>query len=323
MQERSVKGISVVIPCYKSRQTLPELARLLVPVLEATAEHHEVILVVDGSPDDTWDVARSLAEKYPTLEAIWLSRNYGQHNAILAGIRAARFDLIVTMDDDLQHRPDEITTLVAALGPDLDLVYGVAAEEEHGFLRSFASRNVKAVMALGLGISNARSISAFRIFRTRLRDGFVGLDGPHASLDVALSWTTTKTDTALVQMDHRADGRSNYSFRLLLRHATNTMLGYSTLPLRFVGYLGFVFGIIGSLLLAVVLWQFFAGTTTVQGFTTLASMVAIFSGAQMVALGVVGEYIARIHSENMGRPTYVIREQTDRLAAEQNTGGQT
>ena len=320
MHGRTGVDVSVVIPCYKSGQTLVELARLLVPVLETTAEHHEVILVVDGSPDNTWDVARALAAKYPTIEAIRLSRNFGQHNAILAGVRAARFDIIVTMDDDLQHRPSEIPTLVNALTPDLDLVYGVAAEEEHGFLRSFASRNVKALMALGLGIKNARSISAFRIFRTYLRDGFVGLDGPHASVDVALSWATTRTDTTLVQMDHRADGRSNYSFRLLLRHTFNTMLGYSTLPLRFVGYLGFVFGIIGTLLLAVVLWQFFAGTTTVQGFTTLASMVAIFSGAQMVALGVVGEYIARIHSRNMGRPTYVIRERTDHIAVEEDTG---
>lgn len=319
MQGKPAVGISVVVPCYKSGQTLPELARLLVPVLETTAEHHEVILVVDGSPDDTWDVARSLAAEYPTIEAIRLSRNFGQHNAILAGVRAARFDVIVTMDDDLQHRPEEIPTLVNALTPNLDLVYGVAAEEEHGFLRSFASRNVKSVMALGLGIKNARSISAFRIFRTYLRDGFVGLDGPHASVDVALSWATTRTGTTLVQMDHRADGRSNYSFRLLLRHTINTLLGYSTLPLRFVGYLGFVFGIVGTVLLAVVLWQFFAGSTTVQGFTTLASMVAIFSGAQMVALGVVGEYIARIHSQNMGRPTYVIREQTDHIPDEEDT----
>ena len=320
MQGKPGLGISVVIPCYKSGQTLPELARLLVPVLTTTAERHEVILVVDGSPDDTWDVARALATEYPTIEAIRLSRNFGQHNAILAGVRAARFDTIVTMDDDLQHRPEEIPTLVNALTPDLDLVYGVAEEEEHGVLRSFASRNVKAAMALGLGIKNARSISAFRIFRTYLRDGFVGLDGPHASVDVALSWATTRTDTTVVQMDHRAAGRSNYSFRLLLRHTINTLLGYSTLPLRFVGYLGFLFGIIGTLLLAEVLWQFFAGTTTVQGFTTLASMVAIFSGAQMVALGVLGEYVARIHSENMGRPTYVIREQTDTPARLEDSG---
>lgn len=310
MHGTTAPGVSVVIPCYRSGTTLPPLVARLVPVLEALAPTHEVILVVDGSPDDTWDVARGLAEQFPAVEAIRLSRNYGQHNAILAGIRSTSLDTIVTMDDDLQHRPEEIPHLVAALTPDLDLVYGIPAEEEHGFLRSFASRNVKAVIALGLGISNARNISAFRVFRTHLRDGFTGLDGPHASIDVALSWATTKTGATTIRMDQRAEGESNYSFRLLIRHTINTMLGYSTLPLRLVGYLGMAFGILGVVLLAVVLVNFFVGTTTVQGFTTLASMVAIFSGAQMVALGVLGEYIARIHSENMGRPTYVVRERT-------------
>lgn len=299
--------ISVVIPCYRSAPMLPPLVDGLIAELGGGAEF-EVILVVDGSPDNTWDVARGLAETHGPIRAIRLSRNYGQHNALLAGIRDARFEVIVTMDDDLQHRPDEVPGLVAALTPELDLVYGVPVVEEHGAFRSFASRNVKALMTLGMGIADARSISAFRAFRTQLRDAFVGLDGPHASIDVALSWATTRTSTHTVHMDRRAEGESNYSFRLLVRHAINTMLGYSTLPLRLVGYLGLVCGGLGVALLAVVLWQYFFGTTTVQGFTTVASMVAIFSGAQMVALGIIGEYIARIHSENLGRPTYVVRE---------------
>ena len=306
--------ISVVIPCYRSSRTLPELIERLMPVLESIAERYEIILVVDGSPDDTWEVARALAADVPTVEAIRLSRNYGQHSAILAGVRAARFDTIITMDDDLQHRPEEIPALIDAFTPDLDLVYGVPLEEEHGFVRSFASRSVKAAMTRGLGISNARSISAFRVFRTRLRQGFVALDGPHVSLDVALSWTTTRVGSTTVRMDARAEGRSNYSFRQLLRHAADMLLGYSTAPLRLVGYLGLVCGTLGVVLLTMVLWQFFTGATTVQGFTTLASMVAVFSGAQMIAIGIVGEYVARVHMKNMGRPTYVIRERTGRVS---------
>lgn len=306
-----VPGLSVVIPCYKSAPTLPELARRLVEELGATSAPFEVVLVVDGSPDNTWDVARGLANQHPQVTAIRLSRNYGQHNALLAGIRSARFDTLVTMDDDLQHPPEQIPALMAALTDDVDLVYGVPVVEEHGVFRSLASRSVKRLMTLGLGIADAQNISAFRIFRTRLRDAFHGLDGPHASIDVALSWATARTTSTTVHMDKRTEGESNYSFRLLVRHALNTMLGYSTLPLRLVGYLGLFCGALGVILLAVVLWQFFSGTTTVQGFTTVASMVAIFSGAQMIALGIVGEYIARIHSENLGRPTYVISDRTD------------
>ncbi|VXC35826.1 glycosyltransferase family 2 protein [Aeromicrobium sp. 9AM] len=309
-QTELLPGLSVVIPCYKSAPMLPELSRRLIEVLGATCEAFEVVLVVDGSPDNTWDVARQLAEQHANVSAIRLSRNYGQHNALLAGIRSARYATLVTMDDDLQHPPEQIPTLLAALTDDVDLTYGVPIVEEHGALRSFASRSVKRVMTLGLGITDASNISAFRIFRTRLRDAFEGLDGPHASIDVALSWATARTTSATVHMDRRAEGQSNYSFRLLVRHAINTMLGYSTLPLRLVGYLGLVCGGLGIILLAVVLWQYFSGTTTVQGFTTVASMVAIFSGAQMVALAIVGEYIARIHSENLGRPTYVISERS-------------
>lgn len=302
--------ISVVIPCYQSASMLPELVERLIATAKPLDGDFQVILVVDGSPDDTWEVARGLAVQHREVEAINLSRNYGQHNAILAGIRAAQFDTIVTMDDDLQHPPEEVPTLVAALTADFDLVYGNPFEEEHGYFRSFASRAVKSVMARGLGIKSAKNISAFRVFRTHLRDGLVGMDGPHASVDVALSWATTRVGSVQVRMDSRAEGRSNYSFRMLLRHAVNMLLGYSTAPLRLVGYLGFFCGAVGGLMLAVVLWQYFAGDTTIQGFTTLASMVAIFSGAQMIAIGVLGEYLARVHSQNMGKPTYVVREST-------------
>ncbi|MFC4057831.1 glycosyltransferase family 2 protein [Planomonospora corallina] len=304
-------SVSVVVPCYRSAKTLPALVDRIVPVLREAGIRHEVVLVVDGSPDDTWDVARSLARRVDAVRAIRLSRNYGQHNALVAGIREARFDVVVTMDDDLQHPPEQIPLLLAALeGDRLDLVYGVPHEEEHGLLRSLASRSVKTGMAAVLGVRNAQKISAFRAFRTCLRDGFEALSGPHASVDVALSWSTTKIGAVKVHMDERAHGRSNYTPRLLLRHAVNMMLGYSSAPLRVANYLGFATGLIGLVLGAVVLWNFAVGDTTVAGFTTVASMVAIFSSAQLISIGVLGEYIGRIHGGGLGRPTYVVRERT-------------
>jgi undecaprenyl-phosphate 4-deoxy-4-formamido-L-arabinose transferase len=184
-------------------------------------------------------------------------------------------------------------------------------EEEHGFFRSFASRLVKSAMASTLEVQSARSISAFRAFRTFLRDGFDGLEGPHASVDVALSWSTTRVAEAKVRMEERADGRSNYTFSLLIKHALTMLTGYSTKPLRLVGYLGFLCALFGLLLFGVIIYKYAVGATTVAGFTTIASMVALFSGAQMLAIGVLGEYVGRMHSDSMGRPTYVIRERTD------------
>src|SRR5262249_45257633 len=137
------------------------------------------------------------------------------------------------------------------------------------------------------------------------------INGPHVSVDVALSWSTTRVGTVRVQMDRRAAGKSGYTVRALVRHAVNTVLGYSTAPLRLVTYLGLLVGLAGFALLGRLLWDYFRGHTTVAGFTTVASIVTIFASCQMMAIGVLGEYVARIHAHGMGRPTYVIREQVE------------
>jgi len=303
-------SVSIVVPCYRSARILPTLVSQLTSVMSATAEQYEVILVVDGSPDDTWRVASALAENHEAVRAILLARNYGQHNALVAGIRSAQYDIVVTMDDDLQHPPAEVPKLIAALTDDLDLVYAVPIEEEHGAVRSLASRLIKAGLAGPLGIRNARLVGAFRAFRASLCAGFDLANGPYVSVDVALSWATTRVGSVQVRMQQRAEGRSGYTFRSLSRHAANMILGYSTTPLRLVTYLGCMVGAGGLLLLAYVLWRYVHGNTTVAGYTTIASMIALFSSAQMLAVGVLGEYIGRIHAHGIGRPLYVIRQRT-------------
>ncbi|MDH2424127.1 glycosyltransferase family 2 protein [Sphaerisporangium sp. TRM90804] len=302
-------SVSVVIPCYRSARTLEELVTRLLAVLTDVTRQHEVILVVDGCPEDTWSVAADLARRFGAVRAIDLSRNYGQHNALVAGIREARMDVVVTLDDDLQHPPEQIPLLLATLqGDRLDLVYGTPHDEEHGPLRNLASQAAKAALSGLLGVRSARVTSAFRAFRTHLRDGFAQFSGPHACLDVALSWATTRIGTVNVRMNRRAHGRSNYTLGLLARHTMTMLFGYSAIPLRAASYLGFAVGLVGMVLGGVVLWSFAVGDTTVAGFTTIASMVALFSSAQLMAVGVLGEYVGRIHASGVGRPTYVVRE---------------
>lgn len=303
-------SVSIVVPCYRSARSLPTLVTRLAEVMSATVRPYEVILVVDGSPDDTWQVASDLAERHESVRAILLARNYGQHNALVAGVRAARYEVVVTMDDDLQHPPEEVPALLAALTDDLDLVYAVPLQEEHGPLRSLASRLIKAGLAGPLGIRNARQVGAFRAFRTCLRAGFDLANGPYVSVDVALSWATTRVGSVRLRMERRAEGRSGYTLTSLARHAGNMILGFSTTPLRLVTYLGCLVGTGGLLLLGYVLWRYVHGDTTVAGYTTIASMIALFSSAQMLAVGVVGEYIGRIHAHGIGRPLYVIRQHT-------------
>ena len=298
--------ISVVVPCYRSSSILPELVGRLRPVLDECAASSEVILVVDGSPDDTWKVACELGRRHEFVEAIRLSRNFGQHNATLAGIRAASCEIIVTLDDDLQHRPEDVATLVMALTEDVDLVYGVPHRPSNGWFRGVGSKLGRAILAHGLRVPYAEHIGAFRAFRTRLREGFAALDGPHVSIDVALSWTTSCVRTVRITVDPRRTGRSGYTTRALLGQLFHLVFGFSTLPLRLVSYLGLACGVLGLGLLIFVLSAYFTGYTKVPGFTSIAAMVALFSGAQMIAIGIMGEYVARMHVRSMGRPSYVI-----------------
>lgn len=309
-------SVSVVIPCYRSVGTLRPLVEGLEHVLGDLGEPYEIVLVVDGSPDGTWDVAADLAESNPAVRAARLSRNYGQHNALLAGIMMARHEVIVTMDDDLQHRPDQISLLLSCLSDEIDLVYGVAAEEEHNWLRSLASRTVKSSLRRGFRIEGAHRLGAFRAFRTDLRDAFEQLTHPNVNIDVALSWSTTRATSVTVAMDERTVGRSNYTTRTLLKHAFNMVVGYSTAPLRIVLYLGIAFAFLGALLVITLLWSYFGGRIQVAGFTSLLTAITVFSSAQLVALGVLGEYVGAIHRANAGSPPYVVRE----IAAREGNG---
>lgn len=301
-------NISVVIPCYRSRNTLRPLADALAEALPKIAEQFEVIFVVDGSPDDTYAVAREMEKTYPEfVRAVLLRRNYGQHNAILAGLARAQYDITVTMDDDLQHRPDQLAALLAPLqDPMVDLVYGVAEEEEHGFFRSLASRVVKAGLSMA-GVPSAKDVSAFRAFRTDLRDGFAHVADQYANIDVLLSWTTTMIERVTIQMDEREEGESGYTFSKLVRHAMNMVTGYGTVPLKLVTWLGLLVAVVGFLLLLYVIVQYFLGAIQVAGFMTLASMLALLSGAMMLSIGILGEYLGRLHFRSMQRPSYLVR----------------
>lgn len=303
------QGLSVVVPCYRSEATIAALVDQMVPALSTLTDSFEILLVVDGSPDHTVDVARAAAERHPehVVRVVELRRNYGQHNALLAGVGLARFGVTVTMDDDLQHRPDQLPALLGPLRDErVDLVYGVPVEEEHGAARSLASRAVKSALALS-GVPNARDVSAFRAFRTDLREAFTHVTDPFVSLDVVLSWATTSVQRVPVRMDRRREGGSTYTIRGLLSHAANMATGYSVLPLRLVTLLGLVTSTLGLLALVSVLGMYWTGRIQVAGFTTVVAMIGILAGTLMLSLGIIGEYLGRLHVRSMQRPAYVLR----------------
>jgi len=303
----SEPSISVVVPVYNSQGTLAELTARLSTVLSKTAQHFELILVNDGSRDHSWQVIEQLAAEHDWVQGINLMRNYGQHNALLAGIRAAAHEVIVTIDDDLQNPPDEIPSLLDKLSEGYDVVYGAPQQEQHGFFRDMASRVTKIALQEAMGTETARHVSAFRAFRTQVRDAFSNYRGPFVSIDVLLTWGTSRFSAIQVRHEPRRVGASNYTFRKLMTHALNMMTGFSTLPLQLASWIGFGFTFFGLIVLAYVIGRYLIQGGSVPGFPFLASIIVVFSGAQLFALGIIGEYLARMHFRMMDRPPYVLR----------------
>jgi len=303
--------ISAIVPVYRSAPILPELHRRLTAALSAMADRYEIILVEDAGGDESWSVIERLAEGDRHVRGIRMSRNYGQHNALLCGVRAARYGVIVTLDDDLQNPPEEIEKLVARLGEDVDVVYGTPEHEQHGFFRNQGSRITKLALQSAMSAETARNVSAFRAFRAPLREAFAAYRGPYVSIDVLLTWGTTRFSHVRVRHEPRQAGQSNYTFRTLVTHALNMMTGFSTLPLQIASLIGFAFTLFGFGILVLVLATYVSnGGSSVPGFAFLASIIAIFSGAQLFALGVIGEYLARMHFRTMDRPTYLVQQVT-------------
>ncbi len=313
--EPVARSLSIVIPVYRSRATLPKLHARLVDALQAIGDPFEIVLVEDCGGDGSWEVIKELASHDARVRGIRLSRNYGQHNAILCGVRNARHDVIVTMDDDLQHPPDQIGVLLAKLDDGCDVVYGVAQAEQHGLLRNFASRFTKLALQSAIGAENARNVSAFRAFHTRLRDAFRDFQNPFVSIDVLLSWATSAFGAVKVRHEPRREGVSNYTVGKLVNHAFNLLTGFSAAPLRLVSIIGFLFTLFGFAVLARVLVVYVLYGSPVQGFVFLATIITMFSGVQLFTLGIFGEYLARIFGRTMDRPAYVMGEATEDAVA--------
>jgi undecaprenyl-phosphate 4-deoxy-4-formamido-L-arabinose transferase len=306
-------SLSIVVPVFNSEKALPLLLSRLSGVIGAQGWDAEIILVNDGSTDASWERICELATSEPRLRPIDLIRNYGQHNALLCGIRAAQGEVVVTLDDDLQNPPEEIPRLLAMLREGYDVVYGAPVKEQHGLLRDLASQITKFALQSAMGAQTARQVSAFRAFRTRIRDAFVQYQGPYVSIDVLLTWGTSRFTAIQVQHDPRTLGESNYRLGRLVVHAFNMITGFSTLPLRVASLVGFVFAAFGGLVLVYVIGRYILEGTPVPGFPFLASVIAVFSGAQLFALGVMGEYLARMHFRLMDRPTYVVRREPSQI----------
>ena len=301
------KNCSVVVPVYNSAKSLPELIKRLNAALNQIAEKYELILVNDFSQDNSWEIITKLVKDYPWIVGINLRRNYGQHNALLCGIRAAKYDYTITMDDDLQHPPEEIYKLLDGLDNGMEVIYGIPNKLPHSNWRNFFSKYAKLFLARVIGIARVRNISSFRAFHTNLRDAFANFNSPDVIIDALLSWGAMRFGTVIVNESPRVEGKSNYNFFKLVKLGMLILTGFSTAPLRFASFLGFSFTILGVVILIYVLIRYIS-EGSIPGFPFLASAITIFSGTQLFALGIFGEYLGHIFERSSTRPPYIIDE---------------
>lgn len=302
------ESISIVVPVYNSEESLPTLVTRLISVLRKLTPQFEIILVNDGSQDQSWNTIYNLCKNHSFIQGINLGKNYGQHNALLAGIRAAQNEIILTIDDDLQSPPEEIPKLIHKLNKDIDVVYGTPLKEQHGLMRDLASRMIKLGLTHFLGAKMASKSSSFRAFRSRLKDDFKDYQCDFISIDILLSWTTDRFSSVKVAHQNRKQGQSNYNLIKLYRHSLNMLTGYSTFPLQLASAIGLFFTGIGVAIFCFVLFNYFIRGNQIPGFAFLASTICIFSGATLFSIGILGEYLARMYSRSLQRPAYTIRE---------------
>lgn len=306
-ERRPALDLSIVVPVYNSAGTLDSLLQRISSTLETVTPNYEIILVDDGSLDDSWAVIQALKESYGAhLIAVQLMRNYGQHNTLMCGLGVARGEYVVTMDDDLQNPPEEIPRLFSYIKQHkLDLVYGCPQHRHHAAWRNWGSRIVwhfyRTVFRYQV------TPTPFRIMRHQLAQSVMFYDLNFTYLDGLLAWCTNRVASIEVEHHTRAQGRSNYSIGKLLVLALNLYTNFSLIPLQIVSGLGLLTAASGFFVGMYYLFQFFASNIAVPGFASTIIAILILGGVQLLALGVIGEYLGRLHLNVNRKPQYVIR----------------
>jgi len=316
-------ALSIVVPVYNSAGSLPELLERLARAIDPITQDYEIVLVDDGSRDESWAVLQSLRERYGDhMVAIQLMRNYGQHNALMCGLGVARGEYVVTMDDDLQNPPEEIPRLLAHIKDrSLDLVYGCPSDRSHATWRNLGSRVVWHFYRTVF--RNPVTPTPFRIMRLQLARSVMFYDLNFTYLDGLLAWCTGRIGGVEVEHHPRARGDSGYSLAKLLGLALNLYTNFSLIPLQIVTGLGVVTAASGFMLGMFYLFQFLASSIAVPGFASTIIAILILGGAQLLALGVIGEYLGRLHLNVNRKPQYVVRYLKRGAAATATESGET
>jgi undecaprenyl-phosphate 4-deoxy-4-formamido-L-arabinose transferase len=316
--------ISLVIPVYAGERTLPaliaEVESLARPQVTAGGNPFvvcEVLLVHDCGPDRSDVVIDALVEQYAFVRPVWLSRNYGQHAATMAGMASATGDWVVTLDEDGQHDPASIPAMLdVGIRESFQLVYAEPTNPApHGWLRNFFSRTAKTISARLLGNKSIGRFNSFRLIDGEIARTLSAYCGNGVYLDVGLLWVAGRVGHCPLRLRQELDRPSGYSFFSLIRHFWRLVLTTGTRPLRLITIGGFGCMLLALAFAAYALYEKFMGLVPVEGWASLAVVIAFFSGAILTALGVIAEYLAVTMGIAMGKPLYVVSSKPTRPAA--------
>ncbi|RYE93424.1 MAG: glycosyltransferase, partial [Myxococcales bacterium] len=298
---------SVVVPVYNEEGNLRPLVDRVSAVLDRVGKPYEIVFVDDGSRDLTPQLLRALSREYPTVRAVRFTRNYGQEAAVQAGYHHARGSWILQMDGDLQNPPEDIPKLLVLEGDDYDIVYGVRTNRQDPLFRRLASRAMQRVMA-EMGVELPRDISTFRLMRASTAKLLAEMPEKAKFLSALACWVGARYTSVDVGHAARQSGTTKYNLTKLINNTFDLVVGFSSKPLRYVGVLGVTCAALGLLVaLRAVVYQVVWGQT-VSGWASLIAVVAVLGGAQLLALSLIGEYIARIYVQAQDRPTFLVAE---------------
>ena len=306
--EQQCPVISVVVPVYHGQETLAELVERTDRVLGGLVSAHEILFIDDGSADDSWAELCRLVESSDHIRAFRLTRNFGQHNAIMCGLKQARGAVIVTLDDDLQNPPEEIPKLYEALlDEDLDVVYGYFSERRHSLLRNLSSNLSRWLLTRSIPRLHPK-YSNYRAIRRSVIDAITDQDDDFLFIDGLITWVTDRTGHVVVAHDSRPRGSSNYTLKKLVVYLSIIVFTFTVLPLRVLAVTGSLLSLGGFAYGAWIVWRRALGLVSEAGFSAIIVSVLIMGGIQLLSLAVIGEYVGKIFLKQSQKPQFLVRE---------------
>nr|WP_286207930.1 glycosyltransferase family 2 protein [Clostridium caldaquaticum] len=305
---------SIVIPMYNSGDWIQELTSKITDVLKITNKKFEIILVNDCSPDlTTWDKIVETCKVNKNVKGINLMRNTGQYRATIAGLDRAMGKYVVTMDDDFQHKPEELIKLINAIEKDnkYDCVFGIYGERKDSFIRKIGSKAFNKLNEKIYKRPKGIKISSFRIMKRDIAKALVMYKTTKPQVGPLILKITNKVGNVIVEHQERIYGKSGYKLSKLISETIMSIINVSTLPLDIMSWLGFLSSFFSAVVGVIYLILYLLGRAKVPGFTTLILSTTFFSGSILFSIGILGKYIGRIINELTGLPNYIIKEEID------------